>query len=115
MEKLTILLDKLNTFYPAIKIIEEHSKYGISFLDTFTYIQKDQLCTRVYYKPTNDKQYLHYTSCHPLQQKNLISYGLLVRAMRLCTTEEQFITEARSIINKLRERKYPEVILKRTV
>ena len=47
--------------------------------------------------------------------ENSIPYGLLVRAKRICTEEEHFVSEARSIIQKLRERKYPESILERAV
>ena len=101
--ELTKLLEELNKFHPTIKFTEEHSEYGIPFLDTFTYIENNQLKTRVYHKPTDNKQYLHYTSCHPLQQKNAIPYGLLVRAKRICTKEEHFISEAKTIINKLKE------------
>ena len=114
-QELKTLLDKLNEFHPTIKFTEEHSEYGIPFLDTFTYIENNQLHTRVYHKPTDNKQYLHYTSCHPLQQKNAIPYGLLVRAKRICTKEEHFIMEAKTTINKLRDRKYPESILTRAV
>ena len=111
--ELETLLTKLNQFHPTIKFTEEHSEYGIPFLDTFTYIDGKELKTRVYHKPTDNKQYLHYNSCHPLQQKNAIPYSLLVRAKRICTEEEHFISEAKMIIKKLRDRRYPEYILKR--
>ena len=112
-DKLKEFLDQLNEFHTSIKFTEEHSTFGIPFLDTFTYIEDNILKTRVYHKPTDNKQYLHCTSCHPLQQKNSIPYSLLVRAKRICTKETEFILEAKTIINKLRERKYPESILER--
>ena len=114
-EQLKIMLDELNQFHSQIKFTEDRSDYGLPFMDTFTYIEEGILKTRVYHKPTDNKQYLHYSSCHPLQQKNSIPYGLLVRAKRICTKEEHFTSEARSIIQKLRERKYPESILERAV
>ena len=110
-EELTRFLNRLNDFHPTIKFTEEHSNEGLPFLDTYTYIEDEKLKTRVYHKPTDNKQYLHYESCHPLQQKNLIPYSLLVRAKRICTEEEYFIKEGKMIIHKLRERKYPESIL----
>ena len=110
-DELQKMLNELNNFHPTIKFTEEHSDYGLPFLDTFTYIEDGQLKTRVYHKPTDNKQYLHYSSCHPLQQKNAIPYGLLVRARRICTEEANFIAEAKTIIGKLRARKYPESIL----
>ena len=114
-DELQKMLNELNNFHPTIKFTEEHSDYGLPFLDTFTYIEDGQLKTRVYHKPTDNKQYLHYSSCHPLQQKNAIPYGLLVRARRICTEEPNFIAEAKTIIRKLRARKYPESILERVV
>ena len=66
-EELGHLLTLFNQFHPTIKFTEEHSEYGIPFLDTFTYIHEKELRTRVYHKPTDNKQYLHYNSCHPLQ------------------------------------------------
>ena len=65
-EQLQIILDELNQFHPQIKFTEDHSEYGLPFLDTFTYIEEEKLKTRVYHKPTDNKQYLHYSSCHPL-------------------------------------------------
>ena len=40
------LLDQLNQFHPTIKFTEEHSEYGIPFLDTFTYIHESELRTK---------------------------------------------------------------------
>ena len=41
------LLEQLNQFHPTIKFTEEHSEYGIPFLDTFTYIHESELCNSV--------------------------------------------------------------------
>ena len=114
-QELETMLKELNNFHPTIKFTEEHSDYGLPFLDTFTYIEDEHLKTRVYHKPTDNKQYLRYSSCHPLQQKNTIPYQLLVRAKRICTEEEHFISEAKTIIKKLRSQKYPEYILEQAV
>ena len=107
-EELDIFTTDLNKFHPTIKFTMETSEFGLPFLDTFIYKEDQQLKTRVYHKPTDNKQYLLYTSCHPKQHKDAIPYGLLVRAKRICTKNEEFISEARSIIRTLRTRKYPE-------
>ena len=106
-KELDTFITYLNTFYPTIKFTMETSEFGLPFLDTFIY-KDQQLKTRVYHKPTDNKQYLLYTSCHPKQHKDAIPYGLLVRAKRICTKNEEFISEARSIIRILRTRKYPD-------
>ena len=110
-EELDIFTNNLNKFHPSIKFTKETSEFGLPFLDTFIYKEDQQLKTRVYHKPTDNKQYLLYTSCHPKQHKDAKPYGLLVRAKRICSKNEEFISEARSIIKILRTRKYPESTL----
>ena len=82
-------IEKLNQFHPTIKFTKESSDYGLP------YKKEDKLKTRVYQKPTNNKHYLLYTSCHPKQHKDGIPYGLLVRAKRICTKNNVFLLEAR--------------------
>ena len=108
-------LDTFNEHHLTIKFTIDISEYGLAFLDTFIYKEDGILKTRVYHKPTDNKQYLLYTSCHPLQQKNSIPYSLLIQARRICTKESEFIQEAKSIIRTLRQRKYPEEILRTVV
>ena len=110
-EELDMFITDLNMFHPTIKFTMETSEFGLPFLDTFIYKEDQQLKTRVYHKPTDNKQYLLYTSCRPKQHKDAIPYGLLVRAKRICTKNDEFISEARSIIRTLRTRKYPESTL----
>ena len=110
-QELDTFITDLNTFHPTIKFTMETSEFGLPFLDTFIYKEDQQLNTRVYHKPTDNKQYLLYTSCHPKQHKDAIPYGLLVRAKRICTKNDEFILEAQSIIRTLRTRKYPESTL----
>ena len=95
-------IEKLNQFHPTIKFTKESSDYGLP------YKEEDQLKTRVYQKPTNNKHYLLYTSCHPKQHKDAIPYGLLVRAKRICTKNNVFLLEARNITRTPITRKYPE-------
>ena len=66
----------------------KNSHFGLPFLDTFIYFEDGQLRTSVYHKPTDNRQYLHYSWCHSIQQKIAISYGLLVRAKVISTKEE---------------------------
>ena len=114
-QDLDTFLEELNKHHSTIKFTIDISEYGLAFLDTFIYKEDGILKTRVYHKPTDNKQYLLYTSCHPLQQKNSIPYSLLIRARRICTKESEFIQEAKSIIKTLRQRKYPEEILTKAV
>ena len=107
--------NNLNEHHDTIKFTMEFSDYELPFLDTFIYKEENQLKTRLYHKPMDNKQYLLYTSCHPKQHKDAIPYGLLVRAKRICTKNEEFLIEARNIIRTLRPRKYPDETLSKTV
>ena len=78
--ELEVFMNKLNSFHSTIKFTKEVNEYGLAFLDTFVYKEGNQLKTKVYHKPTDNKQYLLYTSCHPKQQKDAIPFSLLIRA-----------------------------------
>ena len=56
-------ISKLSNCHPAIKFNFKYSKTSIKFLDTTVYINKEQnkLLTTVYCKPTDRRNFLHYT------------------------------------------------------
>ena len=83
----------INSHHPTIKFTAEHST------------------TQIPEKKTDQKQYLHYKSNHPKNQKDAVPYGLLIRARRICTKDEDFKTEAISIVKSLMKRRYPQDIL----
>ena len=112
-QNLDLFIKNLNNHHQSIKFTMESSEYELHFLDTFIYKERNQLKTRVYHKPTDNKQYLLYTSDHPKQHKDAISCGLLVHTRRICP--KNFLTEAKNIIRTLRTRKYPEQNLKSLV
>ena len=102
----------INSHHSTIKITEEHSSTQIPFLDTLVYKEHNRLLTKVYHKKTDQKQYLHYKSSHPKNQKDAVPYGLLIRARRICTKDADFKTEAISIVKSLMKRGYPQDILR---
>ena len=110
-EKLRDFIHLINNHHPTIKFTEEHSNKEISILDTLVFKEDNKLKTRLYHKKTDQKQYLHYKSCHPLNQKDAVPYGLLIRARRICSKDEDFKAEALSIVRSLLKRGYPDKIL----
>ena len=60
---------------------------------------------------TDQKQYLHYKSSHPRNQKDAVPYGLLIRARRICSKDKDFKEEATNVITALLKRGYPDNIL----
>ena len=84
----------------------------IPFLDTTVYkTEGNQLFTRDYHKPTDNKQYLHFRSAHPRKLKESVLYGLLIRSKRICSEQKHFEHEARNILQQLKHRKYPQHLL----
>ena len=55
----------LNTLHPSINFTIDKSKTCLPFLDTLIINHNGQLQSDIFYKPTDSKQYLLYTSCHP--------------------------------------------------
>ena len=61
--KLKMFLEALNNYYPTIKFTYTMEKNEIAFLHTTVYRSpKHRIYTRIYHKPTDQKQYLHYHS-----------------------------------------------------
>ena len=105
-------LKALNNHHHKIKFTYNIDQNEIPFLDTIVYrSQTNKIYTRMYHKPTDQKYYLHYNSAHPRNQKNSVSYGLLIRCKRICTEDHHFEQEAKKIYNQLRLRKYPITLL----
>ena len=101
-----------NNIHPTIKFSFESNENEIPFLDTIIYRGKDNhILTRLYHKPTDNKQYLHFNSAHPWRQKRSVPYGLLIRCKRICSEETYFIKESRAIIQQLALRNYPKSLL----
>ena len=112
IQALKQLINMINTYHPTIKFIYEYHKQEIPFLDTIVYKTEDnQLFTKDYHKPTDNKQYLHFHSAHPRKQKESVPYGLLIRSKRICSEQKYFDQEARNILQQLRDRKYPPLLL----
>ena len=91
------------------------NKNEIAFLDTTVYRSPTQrIYTRIYHKPTDQKQYLHYHSAHHRNQKESVPYGLLIRCRRICR-ENHYLEEATKIFNQLKYRKYPTDLLNQAI
>ena len=114
IQTLTLFMDMLNSHHPTIKFTYEYNTKEIAFLDTIVYKNtSNQLFTRAYHKPTDNKQYLHFHSVHPRKQKESVPYGLLIRSRRICSENKHFDKEARNILQQLRHRKYLQDLLEK--
>ena len=97
----------LNELHPSINYTMEQNRSQLPFLDTLIINYRGKIQTDIFYKPTDSKQYLLYTSCHPKHTRNSIPYNL-ARRLKMIISEE---TTLNSRLNELKvfltKRKYP--------
>ena len=95
-QQLRGFLEALNNYHPTIKFTHTMDKYEIAFLDTVVYRSPTNIIyTRIFHKPTNQKQYLHYYSAHPRNHKESVPYDLLIICRGICTEDHYFEKEAK--------------------
>ena len=113
-QQLRMFLEALNNYNPTIKFTYTMDKNEVAFLDVIVYRSPThRIYTRIYHKPTVQKQYLHYHSAHLRNQKESAPYGLLIRCRRICTEDHYFEEEA--IFNLLKYTKYPIDLLNQAI
>ena len=110
-EELKKFHNSLNTLHLSIKFTIEKSRSRLSFLDTLVTIHNRQLHTDIYYKPTDSKQYLLYTSCHPKHTRNSIPYNLARRLKMIVSDENISITRLEELKNYLLKQRYPPALI----
>ena len=79
-------IKKLNNRHTTIKFDLKFSKTSIEFLDTTVCKNKEQnkLLTTVYCKPTDWRNFLHYTSAHPRSLIKSIPHSEALRLKKIC-------------------------------
>ena len=98
-QQLRMFLEALYIYHPTIKFTYTTDKNEIALLDTIGYRSpKHRIYTSIYHKLTDQKQYLHYHSAHPRNQKESVPYGLLIICKRICTEDHYFEEEAKYVI-----------------
>ena len=110
-EEVHNLIEKFNTFHPAVKMTHEVSDRCVSFLDIDVTITSTGLATSVHYKPTDSHAYLNYRSSHPPSCKRSIPYSQLTRIRRLCSEDGDFRERVEEMTEFFRHRGYPDNIL----
>ena len=105
-EEIKIFEEWLNSLDPHLKFTSEYNKNGIPFLDTFCSIKDNKIVTRPYTKPTDTKQYLHPTSCHPPHTIKSIPYSQALRIQRICSEKDDLENELRNLSGFFKNRDY---------
>ena len=98
-EELDRFIKYINNIHDKIKFTDEASTESINFLDTTVKIDSSRhLCTTLYEKPTDTHLYLHYTSAHHRPCHTKGPYGQFLRIRRICTKNDDFITNGIKLI-----------------
>ena len=104
-------LTSLNAVNPKIQFTAElEHENQIAFLDTCIMRTENSLKFKVFRKPTNKEDYVHFYSAHADRVKSGIVIGFFLRAFRIC--DEEFLEQEIEHISKTFERlKYPRGFL----
>ena len=105
----------LNEQHPSIKFTMERYTEGLAFLDTWITKTENELMTTVYTKPTDTKQYLTPSSCHPPHTFRSIPYSQALRLQRICTNKEDLKEELHILETNLKKRGYKEELVKKSI
>jgi hypothetical protein len=99
-----------NSTHKTIKLTSEHSTESIVFLDTRVKIDpvNRNLYTILYTKPTDTRDFLHFSSAHPKSTKTKGPYGQFLRLRRVCTKDSDFVMESRRLVKDYMRRGYPK-------
>ncbi|XP_033099381.1 uncharacterized protein LOC117103028 [Anneissia japonica] len=84
-DKLIDFISIINNYHHSIKFTVEYSSESIPFLDVLVGRNGGNISTSIYYKPTDNHQYLDFYSYHPITLKRSIVYSQCLRLKRICS------------------------------
>ena len=113
-ENLDKFLEDLNKFHPNLRFTYEKSREKINFLDVVIKIKEGKITTKLFCKPTDGHQYLHYDSCHAEHIKRSIVFSQTLRLKRICS-ENDLDSNVENLKEWFRKRGYPEQLIKNQV
>ena len=113
IDKFKEFVNHLNSQHETIKFTYEFSCDFFNFLDTQVVIDKTtrRLYTRLYTKPTDTHSYVHATSCHHRPTIVKGPYGQFLRIRRICSRQQDFLTEMNKLISYYLKRGYNKSIV----
>ena len=114
LKNLTTLYTERDTLrninYPEFRIapnFEGSAIYVRMCLYIYVINNGGKIQTDIFYKPTDSKQYLLYTSCHPKHTRNSIPYNLARRLKTIVSDEGTLNNRLSDLKMYLLKRKYP--------
>ncbi|MCG8094140.1 MAG: hypothetical protein JAZ17_11035 [Candidatus Thiodiazotropha endolucinida] len=110
-DELTQFYQTLNNLHKDINFTIEKHKNKLPFLDVMIIKKNDTLSTDIFYKETDSKQYLNFTSCHPSHTKRSIPYNLARRICTIVSESEVRETRLKELTALLICRGYPKQLI----
>lgn len=108
LNSLQKFVEYLNKQIDTLKFTLEYSYTDISFLDIRVIKETDgTLSTDLYKKDTDARNYLLYSSYHPLSCKQGIPYGQFLRVRKVCSNLDRFDRNAIDMAKSFLLRGYP--------
>ena len=109
LQQLLEFVDYLNSKVDSIKFTLEYSTLNIPFLDVLVGLTENgEIYTDLFKKETDARNYLNYTSAHPMSCKKGIPYGQFLRIRRICSDIRRFDVNAIEMAHSFMRRGYPE-------
>lgn len=104
-------INDFNQAHPSISFSHSFSQSTINFLDVTLTVDNGEIGTKIYRKPTDRQQYLHFDSSHPKHCKTSIPYSQAIRFKRVCSKQSDFESNCLQLRDALTKQKYPAEIL----
>ena len=109
--ELSNFVEHLNSTHDTIKFSMETSKVEISLLDTMVKLGNRKIITDLYCNPTDRNNYVPFNSAHPYHCKKGLPYGQFLRLRRICSRDEDFLTQSAKKAALLLQKHYPMELL----
>ena len=105
--KLLSFIEDFNNAHPGISFSHSYSAISVNFLDVTVTLDEQKLTTKLYRKPTDRHQYLHFQSSHTKHCKTSIPYSQAIRFKRICSDSNEFIRNCEHLRGALTRQRYP--------
>ncbi|XP_069606136.1 uncharacterized protein [Ranitomeya imitator] len=97
-----------------IHLTSQFSQTMVQFLDLKLFLNGSRITTTFYRKPTATNSLLHFSSFHPQHLKNGILKGQFYRLKKNCSTQEEFLKQAKDLTLQFGNRGYTKKITTRS-
>ena len=101
----------LNNLHNDIRFTLEYDQNEQPFLDVMVRNKGGKIETDIFYKETDSKQYLLFSSCHPRHTKINIPYNLARRLKTIISEENVLINRMTELKSFLLKQNYPESLI----